>query len=152
MRRLAIWLSSGLGLGLLPGAPGTYGTLWGVLLFYLGRNLPWPYFAAGTAIFILFAVFISQAAERETGGHDSSSIVIDEVAGYLVAVVLVPFSFKTLLLAFLLFRVFDIAKPWPIRYIDKKWGGGWGVVMDDVLAGVFANLSLQLIMLIWGIS
>ena len=114
--------------------------------------MAWPYFAAGTALFVLFAVFISHAAEREIGNHDSSSIVIDEVAGYLVSVVLVPFSIKTMLLAFILFRVFDIAKPWPIRYIDKKWGGGWGVVMDDVLAGIFANLSLQLIMLIWGIS
>jgi phosphatidylglycerophosphatase A len=152
MRRLALWLSAGLGLGFIPGSPGTYGTLWGVLLFYLGRNLHWPLFAIGVALFTLFAVFISQAAEREIGSHDSSNIVIDEVAGYLVAVILVPFSLKTVLLSFILFRFFDIAKPWPIRYIDKKWGGGWGVVMDDVLAGVFANLSLQLIMLLWGIS
>ena len=152
MRRLALWLSSGLGLGYIPGSPGTYGTLWGVLLFYLGRNLPWPSFAIGAVLFTLFAVFVSQAAEREIGSHDSSSIVIDEVAGYLIAVIFVPFSPKTVILAFILFRFFDIAKPWPIRYIDKKWGGGWGVVMDDALAGVFANLSLQLIMWIWGIS
>lgn len=152
MRRLALWLSSGLGLGYIPGSPGTYGTLWGVLLFYLGRNLSWPAFAIGTALFTLFAVFISHAAEQVSEKHDSSSIVIDEIAGYLVTVIFVPFSLKTLVLAFLLFRFFDIAKPWPIRYIDKKWGGGWGVVMDDVLAGVIANLCLQLIMLIWGIS
>ncbi|HKY62537.1 MAG TPA: phosphatidylglycerophosphatase A [bacterium] len=152
MRRLALCLSSGLGLGFIPGSPGTYGTLWGVLFFYLGRHWPWPQFAAGVAAFTLFAVLISQIAERATGSHDSSSIVIDEVAGYLVAVVFVPFSAKTALLSFIFFRLFDIAKPWPIRYIDKKWGGGWGVVMDDVLAGVFANLSLQLVMLIWGIS
>ncbi|MFO1462942.1 MAG: phosphatidylglycerophosphatase A [bacterium] len=151
MRRFSLWMSTGLGIGYLPFAPGTFGTLWGVLLFYLTRSLPWPLTAVGTALFVFLAVYWAQQAEAELGTHDSSSIVIDEVVGYLVGVVAIPFGIKTLILSFVLFRLFDIAKPYPIRYIDRHWGGGWGVVMDDVMAGVFANLSLRLIMWIWGI-
>ncbi|HCU23816.1 MAG TPA: phosphatidylglycerophosphatase A [Deltaproteobacteria bacterium] len=146
MRRLALVFSSGLGLGYLPWAPGTFGTLWGVLLFYLGRFWPWPYFAAATLLFIFFAVAVSRLAEQSLGEHDSSQIVIDEVAGYLTSVVALPFGWKTALLAFVLFRIFDIVKPYPIRYIDRHWGGGWGVVMDDVVAGIFANIVLRLLM------
>lgn len=151
MRRFALWMSTGLGIGYIPFASGTFGTLWGVLLFYLGRDFPWQVMAGATLLFILFSVYCAQQAEEALGGHDSSRIVIDEVAGYLVAVIAIPFSWRTMLLAFLLFRLFDIAKPYPIRHIDRRWGGGWGVVMDDVLAGVFSNLSLRLIMWIWGI-
>ncbi len=151
MRRLSLWMSTGLGIGYMPFAPGTFGTLWGVLLFYVTRNLPWPMTAGGTVVLILFAVFWAQQTEDLLGSHDSSIIVIDEVVGYLVAVIAIPFSLKTMILAFLLFRLFDITKPYPIRAIDQGWGGGWGVVMDDVAAGIFANLSLRLIMWIWGI-
>ena len=151
MRRFAVWMSTGLGIGYIPVASGTFGTLWGVLLFYLIRAWPWQLSAGATLLFILFSVFCAQHAEEAFEGHDSSRIVIDEVAGYLVTVIAVPFSPKTMVLAFLLFRLFDIVKPYPIRLIDRRWGGGWGVVMDDVLAGVFANLCLQVIMRVWGI-
>ncbi|MDL1872191.1 phosphatidylglycerophosphatase A [Deltaproteobacteria bacterium PRO3] len=151
MRRFALWMSTGLGIGYIPFASGTFGTLWGALLFYLSRDLPWQLTAGAILLFILFSVYCAQRAEEALGGHDSSRIVIDEVAGYLVAVIAIPFSWRTMLLAFLLFRLFDIAKPYPIRQIDRRWGGGWGVVMDDVLAGVFSNLSLRLIMWVWGI-
>lgn len=151
MRRFAFWMSTGLGVGYIPFAPGTFGTLWGVLLFYLSRNFPWQLTAGAILLFILLSVYCAQQAEEIFGGHDSSRIVIDEIAGYLTAVIAIPFSLKTMILAFLLFRLFDIAKPYPIRLIDRRWGGGWGVVMDDILAGVFSNLCLRLIMWVWGI-
>lgn len=151
MRRFAFWMSTGLGVGYIPFAPGTFGTLWGVLLFYLSRNLPWQLTAGAILLFILLSVYCAKQAEEIFGGHDSSRIVIDEIAGYLTAVIAIPFSLKTMVLAFLLFRLFDIVKPYPIRLIDRRWGGGWGVVMDDILAGVFSNLCLRLIMWVWGI-
>ena len=151
MRRLALWMSTGLGIGYIPLAPGTFGTLWGLLIFYLCRDLPWQLVAGGTLIFILWAVYCAHLTEETLGSHDSSVIVLDEVVGYLVTVIAIPFSVKTLVLAFLLFRLFDIVKPYPIRLIDRRWGGGWGVVMDDVLAGVFANLCLRVILWVWGI-
>lgn len=150
MRRLSLFFATGLGLGYLPWAPGTFGTLWGLLLFYLGRGLSAPLFAGGTLGLILLAVFFSHFAERALGGHDSSKIVIDEVVGYLVTVLFLPFNAKIAVLAFILFRLFDILKPYPIRWIDRTWGGAWGVVMDDVAAGVFANISLRV--LLWGME
>jgi len=148
MRKLALILSAGLGLGYIPWAPGTFGTLWGLLLFYLLRSFSWQIFAAVTVAAILFAVWVSHLAETELKSHDSSHIVIDEVVGYMVTVVAFPFSPGVAVAAFILFRFFDILKPFPIRLIDRRVGGGWGVVLDDVAAGVFANLVLRF--LVWG--
>jgi hypothetical protein len=78
MRRLAVWISTGLGVGYMPFGPGTFGTLWGVLIFYLARQVPWQIFAGGTLLFILFAVYCAELTERAWGSHDSGSIVIDE--------------------------------------------------------------------------
>ena len=136
----------------MPFAPGTFGTLWGVLIFYLTRELPWAWVAGGIVISVFLAVYFAHVTEDILGSHDSSIIVLDEVVGYLVGVIAIPFSIKTMILGFLLFRLFDIVKPYPIRSIDRHWGGGWGVVMDDVLAGVFANICLRLILWIWGIA
>ena len=83
--------------------------------------------------------------------RDARSIVIDEMAGFLVALLWLPLNPMTLCLGFVLFRVFDIVKPPPIRAIEKRWLGGWGVVMDDVVAGVFANATLRLLLIIAGV-
>jgi phosphatidylglycerophosphatase A len=150
MGRLAVIFASGLGVGYLPPAPGTLGTLWGVLLFYLARHLSFSWFLAGTFLFFLFSVGVAHAAEKKLGGHDSSIIVIDEVAGYLVAVAGLSFSWPMALAGFVLFRFFDIVKPFPIRWADRRIPGGLGVVLDDILAGVFANLLLRLGLFILG--
>jgi phosphatidylglycerophosphatase A len=149
MGRLAVILSSGLGVGYVPAAPGTFGTLWGVLLFYLTRHLPFPWYLAGTLLFFAFAVGVAHAAEKSLGAHDSSIIIIDEIVGYLVTVVGFSFSWPIALAGFLLFRFFDILKPFPIRWADRRIPGGLGVVVDDVLAGIFANLLLRLGIYLW---
>jgi phosphatidylglycerophosphatase A len=135
-----------LGVGYIPWGSGTFGTLWGFLLYYLGRNLSLPFLILGTVLFLIFSLLVSHYAEKSLDSHDSSIIVIDEVVGYLVAVVGIPFTFYHAAGAFLLFRLFDIWKPYPICLIDKKGKGAIGVVMDDVLAGVFANLILRVIL------
>lgn len=149
MGRFAVLLSSGLGIGYLPGAPGTFGTLWGVLFYYLARFIPLPWFVLGTIFFIFLAVGVAHLAEKHLGGHDSSIIVIDEVVGYLVTVCGLSFSWPVALAGFLLFRFFDIVKPFPVRWADRRIPGGFGVVLDDILAGIYANISLHLGIFIW---
>jgi phosphatidylglycerophosphatase A len=149
MGRIAVLISSGLGIGYLPVAPGTFGTLWGVLLYYLARHFPLHWFFLATVLFFLLAVAVAQGAEKKLGAHDSSVIVIDEVAGYLVAVAGLAFSWPVALAGFLLFRLFDIVKPFPVRWADRRIPGGLGVVLDDILAGIYANIFLRVGIFIW---
>ena len=96
-----------------------------------------------TFVFVLFSMFIAQLYENKLQTHDAKEIVIDEIAGYFIAVIWLPLTWQTFVFGFVLFRLFDILKPFPISYIDKKIDGGVGVVLDDVLAGVMASLLLQ---------
>lgn len=149
MGRLAVLLSSGLGLGFLPKAPGTFGTLWGIVLFFGLHDYPLHWVLPGMVLLFLAAVFLAQAAEKTLQSHDSSIIVIDEVVGYGVTVLGFHFSWPLAVAAFAVFRFFDILKPYPIRWIDQRVPGGWGVVLDDVLAGVYANIFLRLGIYLW---
>lgn len=97
------------------------------------------------ALFLPLAIVASEAYEKMKGEHDLSEIVVDEVIGMLVALVWLPMSWQTFFLGFVLFRLFDIWKPWPISFIDRKVGGGVGVVADDLLAGIVVNVILQAI-------
>jgi phosphatidylglycerophosphatase A len=94
---------------------------------------------------LLLGVWLSARVEAIRGEKDSSVIVIDEIAGFLVTMFGLPFHWVTVFAGFLLFRLFDIAKPFPIRKIDQSLPGGWGVMLDDILAGVYANLGLRLL-------
>jgi phosphatidylglycerophosphatase A len=96
-----------------------------------------------TLVFIVFAIFIAQAYEVMHGEHDPSRIVIDEVAGFLVAMTWVPFTWLYVLAAFALFRLLDIWKPGPIGVLDRRIKGGLGTVIDDVAAGLVVNVALQ---------
>ncbi len=146
MRPLAILLATGFGLGRLPVAPATWASA-AVALLLVPEAVRAP-FVLGIALLVVvpLAIWASGEAERELG-HDAHPIVIDEVAGMLVAVLGVSHGAGSpalfLLAAFLLFRFFDIVKPYPIRQI-QKFPGGWGVVADDLLAGVATNLVLRL--------
>lgn len=129
--------------GLMPKAPGTFGTLVAVPIAYglalLGPNL---YLLATTAL-IVFAVWVSEMHERALGHHDSKEIVIDEVVGYLVAFAWLPLTWMSLVAAFVVFRIFDILKPYPISVLDARVKGGLGVVVDDLAAGLITSIILQ---------
>ncbi len=140
------FLAFGLGAGLAPVAPGTFGTLAAIPFFLL---LSWlgPLFYAGAllAAFIAGIGWCARAAES-LDTHDHPGIVWDEMVGLWVALCFVPFSWNAVILGFALFRLFDIAKPWPIRLIDRRMGGGLGIMLDDLIAGIFANAVLRLVL------
>ncbi len=91
------------------------------------------------------AIFLAGQTEKILGRKDPSQVVIDEIVGYMVAVAGMPFSWTTALLGFFIFRIMDILKPYPIRKIDQKMPGGWGIVLDDVLAGVYTQIILRIL-------
>ena len=145
-RSFAVFLASGLGRGFFPVAPGTVGTVVGVVLyFFLSRLSSFLYLITSTT-FIFLSVWIADRAARHLRQKDPACIVIDEIAGFFITMVLVPWSWLNVGMGFLLFRLFDIIKPFPIRRIDRTVPGGWGIVLDDVLAGVYANIVLQVIL------
>jgi phosphatidylglycerophosphatase A len=138
-------LALGFGSGLAPVAPGTFGSLVG-LAFALAvapLGLAWNLLAVVVAV--VAGIWICGESARRLGVHDHPAIVWDEVAGMMIAMLAAPDAWWGAPAAFVLFRVFDIAKPWPIREIDHGMGGGAGIMLDDVLAGLFAALGLLLI-------
>ena len=135
-------IATALGAGFSPLAPGTMGTLTAIpLAWALGRG-PAVLFPLVTAFISLIGIWAASAFQAAHGTDDDQRIVIDEVAGYLVTLLLVPRTGATLLLAFVLFRLFDIWKPFPVRLIDRRVGGGLGVMADDLAAGVYGALCL----------
>jgi phosphatidylglycerophosphatase A len=142
---LAVRLALLGGLGRAPLAPGTVATFLGGLPCGCLLGLMRPKLAlAATVLIVAASCYIADRAEKALGRHDASEIVIDELAGYLVTVVGFPLSAWSLLGGGVLFRLFDIWKPWPIGKIDRRVGGGLGVVLDDVVAGLFAHALLWL--------
>ncbi|HKR03187.1 MAG TPA: phosphatidylglycerophosphatase A [Bacteroidia bacterium] len=145
-------IASGFGSGFSPVAPGTAGSLAGVLLAWFFNLLFSHYdFTIYTLfyfvfcfLFICFGIISTDKLEAEWG-HDSPKFVIDEIAGMLISIMFVPFAWNTVLIAFVLFRFFDILKPFGIRSLEKVHGGG-GVMLDDILAGVYANVLLHVIL------
>ena len=130
---LATWF----GVGYLPVAPGTWGTLAAMPLAFVTASWPTWIYVVFVAVAVAVAVVAAGVAERSFGAPDPQCIVVDEVVGYLVTVVLVPRDdFAALGLAFLVFRVLDITKPPPIRWLERRLSGGLGVVLDDVAAGL----------------
>jgi len=132
--------------GYVPVAPGTAGTLGAVPLFWLLRGLPLPLYLVTLLGLFAIAVYSADRAGAYWQVADASPIVIDEVVGYLVTVALVPWSWPAALLAFFLFRLMDVVKPWPASAFDRV-KNGFGVVMDDVAAGVYAFLAFEAIRL-----
>ncbi len=130
--------------GHIPMAPGTLGTLACVPLVWLLGVLavPWPVYLAIMTATIIIGTIASSKAEEIIGGKDPSSVVIDEFAGYMVAMALLPPTWGYMVAAFILFRFFDIVKPPPIRSLEKL-GGGPGIMADDILAGVITSAILQ---------
>jgi len=136
-------LAAGFGTGLAPRAPGTAGTLAGVLLYLALAALPLPVYLGLSLGLFLLGVWICGRAARDLNAHDHPSIVFDEMIGYLVTMAGAPFGIGWLALGFVLFRFFDIVKPWPISLLDRKVPGGFGIMLDDLAAGLLALAVLQ---------
>lgn len=144
-QKFVLFLATGAGSGYFPWMPGTAGSLAGILLYYSLRSMPrGPYLAFVVAFFFL-AVWAAGLAEVIFGAKDPQRIVIDEIVGMLVTLALVPFSWRNVLVGFILFRVFDIWKPFPARLAQDSLPGGWGVVGDDVVAAIYANVVLHIL-------
>ena len=142
------FLAFGFGSGLAPFAPGTFGSVVGVVLAYFMLPLDPFVFVAITALSFLVGIWICGASSEKLGVHDHGGIVWDEIVGIMITFFMLPPGWLWLLLGFCLFRVFDIIKPWPIKVLDKKVHGGFGIMIDDVLAGIFALLCVQLVVLL----
>lgn len=142
LRDPVLFLAFGLGTGLSPKAPGTVGTLPGVALLALVGSLAGtsaPIWVAGLLLVMgASGVWLCGEASRRLGVHDHGGIVWDEIVGVLVPFLLLPITPINLLLGFLCFRLFDVLKPWPIRWLDQHIHGGFGIMVDDLLAGAFA--------------
>jgi phosphatidylglycerophosphatase A len=139
------FLAFGMGAGCSPKAPGTMGTLVAVAIYLPLSLLPFWAYLATTLVVILAGIWICDWSARQLGVHDHPGIVWDEIAGYLVTMVAVPPGLLWILAGFVLFRFFDILKPWPISWLDKRVGGGLGIMLDDVVAGAAACACLHLL-------
>ena len=148
---LIVFFATGFFTGFLPTMPGTWGTFASIPLVIISHRLTSTLQTVATLVFVALAVYIAGRAEVLFEDRDARPIVIDEMAGFLITLLWLPLNLLTLFLGFLLFRVFDIVKPPPISTIEKRLQGGLGVVMDDVLAGVFANATLRLLLIVAGL-
>lgn len=143
-------LSLGFGSGLAPVAPGTFGTLFAVPFYLLLAQLSLPWYLLAVNLGFVIGVYICQYTSDALGVHDHGGIVWDEFVGYWITMIAVPFAWQWILLGFVLFRGFDIVKPWPVKIADKKIKGGFGIMLDDVLAGLYALACMHLVL--WSVS
>ncbi|TXS96700.1 phosphatidylglycerophosphatase A [Parahaliea maris] len=137
------FLAFGLGSGLAPKAPGTFGTLAAVPLYLLAAQLPLPAYSVFVVLSFAIGVYLCDRTSRDLGVHDHPGIVWDEFVGYWITMWLAPAGWLWIVAGFVLFRLFDILKPWPIGWLDRRVHGGLGIMIDDVVAGVMAWGCLQ---------
>lgn len=138
------FIACGFGVGAIPVAPGTFGTLAAVPVFIALSRLSLLWYLICTVLYAICAIFCIAKTDSDWQTHDHPATVSDEIVGYLVTMIAIPAKPLWIIAGFILFRIFDIFKPWPIGWIDKHVQGGWGVVLDDVLAGVYAWLVLSI--------
>ncbi|WP_454780580.1 phosphatidylglycerophosphatase A family protein [Legionella sp. WA2022007384] len=139
------FIAFGFGSGLMPTAPGTWGTLAAIPVYLLLMGSNWVVYLLFTLLAFLLGVWVCEKVSQDLGVHDYKGIVWDEVVGYLLTMFMAPHGVKWMICGFVLFRIFDIWKPQPIDYIDQKVRGGFGIMLDDVLAAVPAWLLMQLL-------
>lgn len=149
LRDPAHFIAFGFGSGLAPRAPGTFGTLAAIPLYLLLAQLPLAAYLVALLAITVVGVAACGISARKLGVHDHNGIVWDEFAGFLLAMALAMPTFANVVAGFLLFRLFDIAKPWPIRWLDRHVHGGFGIMVDDLLAGIYAALGLLLLQYSW---
>ena len=144
LNRFFILVATGFGAGFSPVVPGTMGTLVGIPVYLVLSEIPSPLYELTLAAFFFLSSWISGKAQDYWEEKDAPRIVIDEIMGFLVTMLWVPVTAITVLCGFILFRLFDITKPFPVRRLERV-KGGYGVVLDDVMAGVYANIALRLV-------
>lgn len=142
MSRFFTFFATGCYVGFVPLAPGTWGAVVGVALYWTIRYLPLPSYVAAVVAFTVFAIWVSNYAQQIFDESDPPRVVIDEIAGYLVTMAFHSVAISIAIGGFILFRIFDISKPPPIRWIEHRFADGRGIVLDDVMAGVYANAAL----------
>jgi len=138
------FLSLGFGSGLSPFAPGTLGTLFAIPPYLLLAQLPLAYYLLAILVAFAIGVYLCGYTSRALGEHDHSGIVWDEFVGFWITMIAVPATWQWILAGFVLFRLFDIVKPWPVKVADQKMKGGFGIMFDDVLAALYALVGLQI--------
>jgi len=139
-----LFLAFGFGSGLSKYMPGTLGTVAAIPLYLaLIQGNQWLYLLA-TLLSIVLGIYLCDQAAKKLQSHDFGGIVWDEIAGFLITLCWLPFSWQSLVAGFVAFRFFDIVKPWPIKWLDQHVEGGFGIMLDDVVAGIFAALLLRL--------
>lgn len=144
-----VFIALGLGSGLAPKAPGTAGTLLTVPLVYFLQQQSFATYLLVTLLVLATGSWVCGHAAKKLQVHDHAAIVYDEVAGFLLTMLLVPAGWQWMLAGFVLFRFFDAVKPWPISWLDKNIHGGIGIMLDDVLAGLISLCCLLLMQLLW---
>jgi phosphatidylglycerophosphatase A len=143
-KSVVLFAATGAGSGFVPVMPGTAGTAAGVVLFFILSSLSLSLYLLTTVAFIFIAIWNAHQAALYLQVKDPPQVVIDEIAGYLVTMASFPFTWPYVAAGFIIFRIFDIIKPYPAGWIDRKVPGGYGIVLDDVAAGIYANIVLQI--------
>ena len=138
-------IATGFYSGNLPKAPGTWGSLVGLLLFFILHALSLPAYLAVVAGLFVIGSFAAGEAEKILDNSDPGVVVIDEIVGMLITMIAVPATPLFMILGFALFRIFDIWKPFPVGFVDQRFHGGLGIMLDDVVAGIYSLLILQLL-------
>ena len=146
--KAVVFVATGFGTGYIPLIPGTFGTLPGLPLCFVLAQLPVALATGSVICIIALAMWLSGAAEKSLGQKDPGKIVIDEIAGLAVALLGLPFDAFHVVGGFIAFRIFDAWKPYPLKKLEKRFSGGVGVVIDDVGAGIYANILIRLLALL----
>lgn len=139
------FIAFGFGTGCIPVAPGTFGTLIAIPLYLYLTTYSQTFYLIFLLAFIAFSMWLSEKVSREINVQDHQGMNIDEIAGFLVTMFHAPYGWGWIILGVILFRIFDILKPWPIKQVDERMHGGVGVVLDDVLAGIYSLIIIQII-------
>jgi len=148
---LATLIATGLGSGYSPVAPGTAGSLVGLLLYWPLQRLSESYQVGVVGVGFLVGVAAASHVARRIGEEDPGLVVVDEVVGMWASLLFLPLTVATAAAAFLLFRVMDVVKPWPARQFESL-PSGWGIMADDLMAGIYANLLLRVALLVWPVA
>lgn len=140
---LTVFLATGFGVGYCPKIPGTVGTLLGAVLYFGLSAHPWSLYVLVLGIMLVAGVWLCEQAVETFGDSDPKEVVWDEMTGYLVAMAAAPRSLAWAIAGFVLFRIFDIVKPGPVGWADRRFGGGIGIMLDDLFAGILTLLVLS---------